>query len=169
MSQHEPKDELKDGLNIIAARSLNNVIGNDHEIPWHAKGEQKLFKEITKDSVLIMGRKTYESIGRPLPGRFTIIVTRNAGYSQANCEIAANLEDAIKIAKAHGKPVFIAGGGQIYEQALPLASGVHLTTVQCQAEGNIHFPDFPTDQFTLVEEKFFQSNINYIYQYFRRV
>jgi dihydrofolate reductase len=161
--------ELKDELNIIAARSLNNVIGNDLDIPWHAKGEQKLFKEITRDSVLIMGRKTYESIGRPLPGRFTIIVTRNAGYSQANCEIAANLEDAIKLAKAQGKPVFIAGGGQIYEQALPLASGVHLTTVQCEVEGNIHFPNFPTDQFTLIEEKSFQSNIDYVYQYFRRV
>ena len=165
MSQHE----LKDGLNIIAARSLNNVIGNDLEIPWHAKGEQKLFKELTRDSVLIMGRKTYESIGRPLPGRFTIIVTRNAGYSQANCEIAANLEDAIKLAKAQDKPVFIAGGGQIYEQALPLASSVHLTTVQCEVEGNIHFPNFPTDQFTLIEEKSFQSNIDYVYQYFRRV
>lgn len=161
--------ELKDELNIIAARSLNNVIGNDLDIPWHAKGEQKLFKEITRDSVLIMGRKTYESIGRPLPGRFTIIVTRNAGYSQANCEIAANLEDAIKLAKAQDKPVFIAGGGQIYEQALPLASGVHLTTVQCEVEGNIHFPNFPTDQFTLIEEKSFQSNIDYVYQYFRRV
>ena len=161
--------ELKDELNIIAARSLNNVIGNDLDIPWHAKGEQKLFKEITRDSVLIMGRKTYESIGRPLPGRFTIIVTRNAGYSQANCEIAANLEDAIKLARAHDKPVFIAGGGQIYKQALPLASGVHLTTVQCEVEGNIHFPNFPTDQFTLVEEKSFQSNIDYVYQYFRRV
>jgi dihydrofolate reductase len=161
--------ELKDELNIIAARSLNNVIGNDQDIPWHAKGEQKLFKEITKDSVLIMGRKTYESIGRPLPGRFTIIVTRNRGYSQANCEIAANLEDAIKLAKAQDKPVFIAGGGQIYEQALPLASSVHLTTVQCEVEGNIHFPNFPTDQFTLIEEKSFQSNIDYVYQYFRRV
>jgi dihydrofolate reductase len=161
--------ELKDELNIIAARSLNNVIGNDLDIPWHAKGEQKLFKEITRDSVLIMGRKTYESIGRPLPGRFTIIVTRNAGYSQANCEIAANLEDAIKLAKAQDKPVFIAGGGQIYEQALPLASSVHLTTVQCEVEGNIYFPNFPTDQFTLIEEKSFQSNIDYVYQYFRRV
>jgi len=159
----------QDGLNIIAARSLNNVIGNNREIPWHAKGEQKLFKEITKNSVLIMGRKTFESIGSPLPERFTIIVTRNAGYSQANCEIAASLEDAIKLAEAHGKPVFVAGGGQIYEQALPLASGVHLTTVQCRVEGNIHFPNFPTDQFRLVEEKRFQSNINYIYQYFRRV
>ena len=161
--------ELKDELNIIAARSLNNVIGNDLDIPWHAKGEQKLFKEITRDSVLIMGRKTYESIGRPLPGRFTIIVTRNAGYSQANCEIAANLEDAIKLARAQNKPVFIAGGGQIYEQALPLVNAVHLTTVQCEVEGNIHFPNFPTDQFTLVEEKSFQSNIDYVYQYFRRV
>lgn len=155
-------------LNIIAARSLNNIIGDNNEIPWRVQGEQKLFKEITMHSVLIMGRKTYESIGKPLPGRVTIIVTRNADYSQENCETAANLEHAIILANAHDRPIFVAGGGQIYEQALPLVSGVHLTTIQCEVQGNIYFPTFPTEEFTLVEEKFFKSNINYQYQYFRR-
>lgn len=156
-------------LNLIAARSLNNVIGNDSDIPWRVKGEQKLFRQLTMDSVLIVGRKTYESIGRPLPGRITIIVTRNPDYKQVGCEIANDLEQAIGLAKLHHKPIFIAGGGEIYAQALPLATAVHLTTVQCEVEGNVYFPAFPTDQFTLIEEKHYQSNINYHYQYFKRI
>ena len=74
-------------LELVVARSLNNVIGNNGDIPWKVRGEQKLFKEITMNSVLIMGRKTFESIGRPLPGRETIIVTRNAQYHQPDCVI----------------------------------------------------------------------------------
>jgi dihydrofolate reductase len=151
---------------IIAARSLNNVIGNDSDIPWQAKGEQKLFKEITMNSVLIMGRKTFESIGRPLPGRKTIIITRNADYNQEGCEIASSLKEALSLASEHNRPVFVAGGGQIYQQALSSASGVHLTTVQCEVEGNIHFPEFPAADYKLVTEKYFKSNIDYQYQYF---
>ena len=155
-------------LELVAARSLNNVIGNNNELPWKARGEQKLFKEITMHSVLIMGRKTFESIGRTLPGRVTVIVTRNTQYHQPNCEIATNLEAAIDFASQHDKPVCVVGGGEIYSQALPLATGVHLTTIQCEVDGNIFFPPFPTDDFKLVEEKFYQSNIDYLYQYYER-
>ncbi|MCH8256701.1 MAG: dihydrofolate reductase [Proteobacteria bacterium] len=155
-------------LKLVAARSLNNVIGNDSEIPWKARGEQKLFREITMHGVLIMGRKTFESIGRPLPGRVTVIVTRNTQYHQPGCEIAASLETAIDFASQHDKPVFVVGGGEIYGQALPVATGVHLTTIQCEVEGNIFFPPFPTDDFTLVEEKYYRSNIDYLYQYYER-
>ena len=155
-------------LKLVAARSLNNVIGNDSEIPWKARGEQKLFREITMHGVLIMGRKTFESIGRPLPGRVTVIVTRNTQYPQPGCEIAASLETAIDFASQHDKPVFVVGGGEIYGQALPVATGVHLTTIQCEVEGNIFFPPFPTDDFTLVEEKYYRSNIDYLYQYYER-
>ncbi|MCH7741503.1 MAG: dihydrofolate reductase [Proteobacteria bacterium] len=155
-------------LKLVAARSLNNVIGNDSEIPWKARGEQKLFREITMHGVLIMGRKTFESIGRPLPGRVNVIVTRNTQYHQPGCEIAASLETAIDFASQHDKPVFVIGGGEIYGQALPIATGVHLTTIQCEVEGNIFFPPFPTDDFTLMEEKYYRSNIDYLYQYYER-
>lgn len=155
-------------LKLVAARSLNNVIGNDSEIPWKARGEQKLFREITMHGVLIMGRKTFESIGRPLPGRVNVIVTRNIQYHQPGCEIAASLETAIDFASQHDKPVFVIGGGEIYGQALPIATGVHLTTIQCEVEGNIFFPPFPTDDFTLMEEKYYRSNIDYLYQYYER-
>ena len=155
-------------LELVVARSLNNVIGNNGDIPWKVRGEQKLFKEITMNSVLIMGRKTFESIGRPLPGRETIIVTRNAQYHQSDCTTASGLAKAIDIATQYEKAIFIIGGGEIYGQALPLATGVHITTVQCEVNGNIYFPVFPTNDFTLVNEKHFQSNIDYLYQHYKR-
>ena len=156
-------------LKLIAARSLNNVIGNDSEIPWKAKGEQKLFKRITMDSTLIMGRKTFESIGRPLPGRSTIVISRNQDLVIPGCEVAGNLEKAIEAANLTNKPVFVAGGGEIYAQALPLATEVHLTTIQCEVDGNIFFPDFPVSEFKLLEEEMFNSNIDYLYQHFQRI
>jgi dihydrofolate reductase len=156
-------------LNLIAARSLNNVIGNNSEIPWKAKGEQKLFKRITMDSTLIMGRKTFESIGRPLPGRSTIIISRNQDLVIPDCEVAGSLEKAIQSANLTNKPVFVTGGGEIYAQALPLATEVHLTTIQCEVDGNIFFPDFPVSEFKLLEEEMFNSNIDYLYQHFQRI
>lgn len=154
---------------IIVARSRNNVIGKGSDIPWHVKGEQKRFGEITRGGVLIMGRKTYESIGRPLPGRETIIITRNPAYSVKDCHIADSLDSALKLAAAMDRPVFIAGGGEIYRQALPVADAVHISTIDTTVEGDVTFPGFPTDEFRLVEEERVESNINYVYQYFERV
>lgn len=157
-------------ISIVVARSLNDVIGKGDEIPWRVKGEQKLFRNITMGGVLIMGRKTFESIGRPLPGRDTIIVTRNADYRAEGCEIATSLDEALEFAHTKGdKPIFIVGGGEIYRQALPLADAVHVSTIQIEVDGDVHFPRFPTDEFRLVDEKRIESNIDYTYQYYERV
>lgn len=156
-------------LSLIAARTLNNVIGNDGEIPWKVKGEQKLFKRVTMDSALIMGRKTYESIGRPLPGRITIVISRNQNLVIPGCMVVGNLEQAIKSASKAHKPAFVAGGGEIYAQALPLAAEVHLTTIQCRASGNIYFPEFNESEFELLGEELFHSNVDYLYQHFKRI
>lgn len=156
-------------VTLVAARSENNVIGRGSEIPWRAKGEQKLFKDITMGGALIMGRKTFDSIGRPLPGRETIIITRNADYEQAGCTTVHSLEAALAAASKMNRPAYIVGGGEIYRQALDIADGVHLTTVHVEVEGDIVFPDFPTDAFTLVSEQKFQSNLNYTYQYYEKI
>lgn len=156
-------------VSIVVARSVNNVIGNGDEIPWRVEGEQRLFKNITMGGVLIMGRKTFESIGRPLPGRETIVVTRNPDYRAEGCSIAGSLDDALAIAATRGKPVFIAGGGEIYRQALPRADAVHLSTIQTEVDGDVLFPTFPTDDFRLVSEDRIESNIDYTYQYFERI
>lgn len=155
-------------LSLVAARSLNNVIGDGAEIPWHAKGEQKLFKDITMNGTLIMGRKTFESIGRPLPGRTTIIITRQQAYDVDDCVIAHSLDDAIELAKEYDKPAFIVGGGEIYRQSLDRVDAVHLSTIQTRAQGDVFFPEFPTSDFTLRHKELFESNIDYLYEYYER-
>ena len=124
---------------IIAAQSENKVIGRGLEIPWKVKGEQALFKELTLNGTLIMGRKTYESIGRPLPGRTTIVVTRDKNLIVSGCETTHNLELAINSAVKTNKPIFIAGGGELYRQGLNFADDIHLTTIHTEVEGEITF------------------------------
>lgn len=155
-------------LSIVVARSLNNVIGKGNGIPWQVKGEQRLFRNITMGGVLIMGRKTFDSIGRPLPGRETIIITRNPDAGHPGCKIAHSLDEAVTLARTSGRPIFIVGGGDVYRQALGLVDEVHLSTIHTSVDGDVFFPDFPTDAFHLVKEEEFQSNINYTYQHYQR-
>jgi dihydrofolate reductase (trimethoprim resistance protein) len=157
-------------VSLVAARALNHVIGNGPNIPWRVKGEQKLFREITLGGILIMGRKTFESIGKPLPGRSTIIVSRDITYQAQGCQSASSLDAALQLTEADPRPVFIVGGGEIYRQALAqhLVDTVHLTTIQTEVDGDVIFPTFPTPEFTLVRETLVESNINYIYQYFEK-
>ncbi len=152
---------------LIAAQAENQVIGRGLEIPWKVKGEQALFRKITLNGTLIMGRKTYQSIGRPLPGRTTIVVSRDPDLAITGCETSTTVEQAIARAKERGKPIFIAGGGELYRHALPIADEIHLTTIHTKVEGDILFPDVP-DNFKLVEKKSFTSNINYTYRHFER-
>lgn len=155
-------------ISIVVARARNHVIGNANAIPWHAEGEQRLFRDITMGGVLVMGRKTFESIGRPLPGRETIIITRNSAFSVPGCTTADSLEAGLTLARKHNRPIHIAGGGEIYREALPLVDLVHLTTVQVTVSGDTRFDHFPTPDFVLESEQFFESNLNYIYQRYRR-
>ena len=154
-------------LAIIAAQSENRVIGRGLEIPWQVKGEQLLFKKITMDGTLIMGRKTYDSIGRPLPGRITIVVSRDRQLHLAGCQTATSLDAAIELAGETERPIFISGGGELYRQAMPLADVLHLTTIHLEVSGDIFFPEVP-EAFKLLEEKHYSSNINYTYRLFER-
>jgi len=117
-----------------------------------------------------MGRKTYETIGRPLPGRQTIIVTRNTAFNADGCESASDIPAALKLARSKGTPVHIVGGGEIYRQAfeLDIVDIIHLTTIQTTVEGDIHFPTVPLDTFSIISDKFFHSNIDYKYECFAR-
>ena len=152
---------------MVAAQSENQVIGRGLEIPWKVKGEQALFKKITINGTLIMGRKTFQSIGRPLPGRTTIVVSRDPDLAITGCETSTSLELAIARAAEINKPIFIAGGGELYRQALVIADEIHLTTIHTKVEGDVLFPEVPAN-FRLVEEKVFTSNINYTYRHFER-
>lgn len=155
-------------LHLIVAVSENNIIGNGLEIPWKAKGEQKLFKEITMGHTLILGRKTYESIGRPLPGRRMLVITRQEGYSAEGCVVANTIEEAFSLGVAMDcdAELFIAGGAEIYKQALPLVEEMHLTRIHTEVEGDILFPTIDFSQYICKEEKSFESNINYTYYHY---
>ena len=135
----------------IAAMSLNRVIGAGNRIPWHLPEDFKWFKQMTTGHVIVMGRKTFESIGKPLPNRATIVLTRSAGPIPG----VRTISDLGQIDRADpalaGREVYICGGAQIYQQALPLCSDLYLTLVQRVVEGDILFPPFE-DDFELAEE-----------------
>jgi len=155
-------------ISMIVARSRNGIIGDGDEIPWKVKGEQKLFKQITMGGTLVMGRKTFASIGKALPGRETIVISRNKNFRSEHCKVCPSLQAAFEEAKKLAKSIFIAGGGEIYKLALPFVKTVHISTLQTQARGDVYFPAFPTKDFILIEERKFESNINYVYQRFER-
>ena len=132
----------------IAAMSLNRVIGDGNRIPWHLPEDFKWFKQATLGHVLVMGRKTFESIGRPLPGRETIVLSR-AGWSHPGVQTVASFDAIASL--AGDREVFICGGAQIYGQALPLCSDLFLTLVKREVAGDAFFPPFE-DRFELVAE-----------------
>jgi dihydrofolate reductase len=156
-------------LYLIAARAENNVIGRGSDIPWKVRGEQKLFREITLGNTLIMGRKTFDSIGKPLPGRDTVIITRRSCQSIQGCPTAGSLTEAAEIADSYRGDTFVAGGGEIYRQSINMAAGIHLTTIHAIVEGDIYFPDFNMADYTVVEQRHYESNINYTYQFLRKL
>jgi dihydrofolate reductase len=129
-------------LSAIVATDKNGVIGKDDDIPWHLPADLKYFKRRTLNHHIIMGRKTFESIGRPLPKRTNIIVTRNPFFMVSNCLVAGSLQEAIDLARNNGEDeAFIIGGGTIYEQAMPLTDRLYLTEVDTEVEnGEVFFP-----------------------------
>ena len=125
-------------IRIIAAISKNRAIGKDNALLWRLSSDLKRFRELTTGSAVVMGRKTYESIGRPLPNRRNIIVTRDESYSAEGCECFASLESALD---ACGRDCYVIGGGEIYSQAMPLADMLHITLVRGEFEADAFFPE----------------------------
>jgi len=135
----------------IAAMSENRVIGQANKIPWHLPAELKWFKRMTMGQVVVMGRKTFQSIGKPLPGRATIVLSR-AGFAHPGVSVLSRLEDLDpQAALVAGRQIFICGGAQLYAQALPFCSELYLTLVKRLAQGDAFFPSFE-DSFELIEE-----------------
>jgi dihydrofolate reductase len=128
-------------ISIIVAMARNRVIGAGGRIPWHLPNDLTLFKRLTMGHHIIMGRKTYESIGRLLPGRTTVIVTRQADYAVPGAIVARSLQDAIASC-ANDEEVFVIGGAEVYRSALPLADRIHLTLVDAAPAGDVRMPEF---------------------------
>ena len=126
---------------IIVALAANRVIGRNNALPWHLPADLKRFKSLTMGHPVVMGRKTHESIGRPLPGRRNLIITRNRGYSAPGCEIVHSLDEATAACRAAEK-IFIIGGAELYRESLARAHCLEFTEIRADFEGDATFPEF---------------------------
>jgi dihydrofolate reductase len=140
MTTPTPSPTSKPSLNVIAAMARNRVIGVRNTLPWHLPEDLKHFKALTMGHHIIMGRKTYESIGRPLPGRTTVIVSRDEGYTQAGCLTATSIDAAIAACEGDTE-IFFVGGAEMYRQVLERADRLYLTEIQADYEGDAWFPE----------------------------
>lgn len=141
-------------ISIIAAMASNGVIGRNGGLPWHLPADLRRFRELTVGHAIIMGRKTYESIGRPLPDRLNIVVTRQAEFMAAGVAVAGSLQAALAMAAGEDE-VFICGGGEIYRQALPLADRIYLTLLDVPCDGDVIFPEIPSGVFNETARELF--------------
>lgn len=161
-------------LSQIAAMAKNRVIGKDNSLPWRIPGDMKWFKSKTNGHVLIMGRKTFESMPTPLPDRFHIIVTRNEDYQveQDHCLVVHSLNEAIEEAQARtkewGEEVFITGGSEIYKQSLDKADRIYLTVIDKEFEGDAYFPEFDRSLYNELDSQSHSEPIPYVIHTYER-
>jgi len=135
------RDLIKEGsINLVVAASQNNVIGAAGQLPWHLSDDLKRFKTLTMGKPIVMGRKTFESIGRALPGRQNIVMTTQKDYDAAGCDVVASPGEAV-ITAAPGSDIMVIGGGEVYQLFLPLANRIYLTRVQTEVDGDTFFPE----------------------------
>ena len=151
-------------LSLIVAVSKNNVIGVDNRLLWHMPADLKHFKNTTMGSPVIMGRKTYESIGKPLPGRTNIVVTRNEDFEADGCTVANTLQEAVDLCEKE-KEVFIIGGGEVYKQAIHAADRIYITRIDHLFEGDTHFPEINFSEWKLVKYEKHHADEKNQYEY----
>ena len=133
-------------VGLIVAYTKNRVIGKDGMIPWRIKGEQKRFRELTTGNVVIMGRRSYEEIGRPLPNRYTIVVSNTQKFEAENCTTVGSLQEALDIADK-SKNIYISGGAGLYKEAIHIVDKMFITEIDAVVEGDTYFPEFNADDF----------------------
>ncbi len=139
-------------VSIIVAVAQNGVIGDGNRLIWHISEDLRRFKAITTGHPVIMGRKTFESLGRPLPNRTNVVITRQRNYRPEGCLTAASLEEALRLFPV-SEELFVIGGGQIYRQAMPLAHRLYLTEVCADYAGDTRFPEWNRGEWVLVHEE----------------
>ncbi len=161
-------------VSLIVAMDQKGGIGVQGKLPWKISSDLRRFKQLTTSHHVIMGRKTYESIGRPLSGRTNIVLSRNPAYQQEGCLVMHDLQAALDLARGHGEnEAFILGGGEIFTWALPIADRIYLTRVTAVVEADTFFPNFNVAEWLVAEEISFPASekdqFPYIYQVLERV
>lgn len=128
-------------ISLVAAMANNRVIGKDNQMPWHLPADLKHFKSVTMAKPIVMGRNTYESIGRPLPGRQNVVISRNPNYRADGCDVVHSIEQAMTLL-SNSDEIMIIGGGLLYSQVIGLADKLYLTFIDLDVDGDTQFPEF---------------------------
>ena len=151
---------------LVVAAAENNAIGKNNQLLWHLPKDLKFFKDVTWAGVVIMGRKTYESVNKPLPGRLNIVITSNKEWKRETVLTAPGLEEAIDLAKAENfKAIYIIGGGEIYKQAMHIADTIYITRVHASLDGDTYFPEIDPSQWSLSSRDDFAADEKHTYAY----
>lgn len=153
-------------ISLIVAMAENRTIGKDNKLPWKLPADLQRFKKLTTGHAVIMGRKTFESIGRPLPQRQNIVISRNPNFKAAGIEVASSLSKALEAAK--GDEVFVIGGQQIYAEALALADRIYLTLIHEEIDGDAFFPEFDPGLFEEAETEKFEDPLPHSFHILNR-
>jgi dihydrofolate reductase len=153
-------------ISLIVAMDEQRGIGVEGRLPWHLPADLKRFKSLTMGHHLIMGRKTYESIGNPLPGRTMIIVTRNPNYQPDGCMVARSLETAIEFARmGMDNEAFIIGGGDLFEQSIDLADRIYLSQIHATLPADVYFPEISSDDWQETKSEHFPADENNLHDF----
>jgi dihydrofolate reductase len=151
-------------ISLIVAMASNRAIGLNNKMPWHLSADLKKFKEITMGAPILMGRKTYESIGRPLPGRTNIIISRNPSYSQQGCLVFNDINQALASC-ADAEEVFVIGGSDFYKSMLPVADTLYLTLIHQEFSGDTFFPEIDAEQWIEVDREDIKDDPDVTFSY----
>lgn len=146
-------------ISLIVAQSINHVIGKNNQLPWHLPADLKHFKNLTMGKPIIMGRKTFESIGKPLPGRRNIVISRDKRFFADGCDIFHSIDDALNAVTTE-KEVMIIGGANLYSQVLHRAECIYMTIVDAKFDGDVFFPELNVEWTISSEEKFLPNGKN---------
>jgi dihydrofolate reductase len=141
-------------LSLLLAASENNVIGKDNRLPWHLPQDLKYFKNLTWGLPILMGRKTFDSIGKPLPGRKSVVITRQTGWQHQGVDVVHSINEAVQAAEAYGaKEIFVIDGAEIFNTALPVAERIYLTRIHHTFDGDVFFREISADEWILVSNR----------------
>jgi dihydrofolate reductase len=151
-------------ITLIVAMTSERVIGQHGRLPWHLPADLRRFREITMGKPIVMGRKTHESIGRPLPGRENIVISSNLAYRSEGCVVVRHIEEALAYAGGR-EEVMIIGGASIYAAALPMAERIHLTLVHAEIKGDVYFPEYPREAWREVHREDHPADQKHAYSY----
>ena len=152
-------------ISLIVAMASNRVIGLNNKMPWHLSADLKKFKKITMGSPILMGRKTHESIGKPLPGRANIIISRNLDYRQEGCLVFNDLKTALDQTCTNAEEIFVIGGSDLYEAILPMADAIYLTLINKVFEGDTFFPEIDFNVWSEVEREDIKDDPDAVFSY----